>query len=131
MYPDEDKKPDEWWDVKVQCAYSVYTNMTMFEKVEEYWEDIPKVKAHIKNDVYHQDQVWEGSVFKGGNPCGGNFKFIRHKDHNGDVELEANLPEWCDGNTLEEFLTEKLIHDCHSGDESVEGSEGEPQFDLF
>jgi hypothetical protein len=124
MYPDEDEKPDEWWDVEVQCAYSEYTAMEVFEEEEEYWEDIEKVKAKIKNDVYQQDQVWEGVVSKG--DTRGTFKFIHHRDHDGDVELEGDLPEDCDGETLEEFLTEKLIHDCDSGDESCEGSEGEP-----
>jgi DNA polymerase/3'-5' exonuclease PolX len=124
MYPDEDEKPDEWWDVEVQCAHSEYTAMEVFEEEEEYWEDIEKVKAKIKNDVYQQDQVWEGVVSKG--DTRGTFKFIHHRDHDGDVELEGDLPEDCDGETLEEFLTEKLIHDCDSGDESCEGSEGEP-----
>jgi hypothetical protein len=124
MYPDEDEKPDEWWDVEVQCAYSEYTAMEVFEEEEEYWEDIEKVKAKIKNDVYQQDQVWEGVVSKGDTQ--GTFKFIHHRDDEGDVELEGDLPKDCDGETLEEFLTEKLIHDCDSGDESCEGSEGEP-----
>jgi hypothetical protein len=124
MYPDEDEKPDEWWEVEVHCAYSEYTSMEVFEEEEEYWEDIEKVKAKIKNDVYQQDQVWEGVVSKG--DTRGTFKFIHHRDHDGDVELEGDLPEDCDNETLEEFLTEKLIHDCDSGDESYEGSEGEP-----
>jgi len=86
--------------------------MSIFEEMEEYWNDIPKVKRKLKD--YDRDIVWEGNVFlRNGSDVhkqgpfvftyNGGFYHVNQIDINGKIDVV-----YLTIGGLENMLCEKL-----------------------
>ena len=112
----------EQWCIFVKKSHEEI-DMRKFEEEEEYFNNISKVKQELRDHPtrYRRDIVWVCSATPWeGNPTPlYNFNFVYHRDHDGDVEIEGDLPDELGVERLQDFLCEKF----QIGEESMSGGE--------
>jgi len=112
----------EQWCIFVKKSHEEI-DMRKFEEEEEYFNNISKVKQELRDHPtrYRRDIVWVCSATPWeGNPTPlYNFNFVYHRDHDGDVEIEGDLPDELGVERLQDFLCEKF----QIGEESISGGE--------